>query len=323
MAQRVLVTGANGFVGTSTCSYLQERGWAVIGVVRRPEAVRRLPRGVEGVVVGDIGPDTDWRQALRHVKAVVHLAAHVHRLHEQASNSIVEYRRVNVEGTRCLLDACSKVGVQRFLYMSSVKAVVGEGSPSYGRSFVETDVCDPVDPYGISKCEAENLVLGVGRQLGIEAVVLRPPLVYGPGVGANFGRLLDVVYRGWPLPLGGVRNARSMVYLGNLIDAIEVALRERAAAGQVFFIADDEALSTAQLIRRLANLLDSKAHLFSIPYSVLHCGALLIGRRAEVERLTSSLVVDTSKAKRLLAWKPPYSVDEGLRATVRWYCHSV
>lgn len=291
----------------------------MIGAVRRPEAVRRLPSGVEGVVVGDIGPDTDWRQALRNVNAVIHLAARVHRPHEQASNIIDEYRRVNVEATRCLLDACSKFGVQRFLFMSSVRAVVGAGNSSCGRTLVETDVCNPVDPYGISKCEAEKLVLGIGQRQGVETVVLRPPGVYGPGVGADFRRLLDVVYRGWPLPLGRVRNARSLVFLGNLTNAIEVALRERVAVGQVFFIADDEALSIAELIRRLANLLGSKVHLFSIPNSVLHCSALLVGRRAEVERLTSSLVVDTSKAKRLLAWKPPYSVDEGLQATVRWY----
>lgn len=316
-----LVTAANGFIGRHLCRHLLDAGWVVKGAVRRPDAVRELPLGVTGVAIGDVGPETEWDQALEDVDVVVHLAARVHVMSEKNRNrdqALWIYRLVNVEGTRRLVESCLRAGVRRFVYMSSVKAV-GEGDLSSQRPYVESDPCRPVDPYGISKMEAEKIVLAAGEARGLEAVILRAPLVYGPGVKGNFLRLLRALDRGMPIPVATVRNARSMIYVGNLVDIIRVSMEHPRAAGGIFFVADGEPLSTRELVRRLSRHLGRRAYIIPVPVGVLRFLGWCLGKRAEVDRLVGCLVVDTRAVRNALGWEPPFDVEHGLAETVRWF----
>lgn len=312
--KRVLVTGANGFVGRHLIDMLHTNGWSVRGAVRSTEALGFLSDFVEGHVVGSIDGETDWGAALDGVDVVVHLAARVHVLNDTVANPLEAYREVNVHGTRRLLEASVAAGVRRFVFMSSVKAA-GE-STREGNPFTEADECRPEDEYGITKGEAERLVLAAGRDGSIETVIIRPPMVYGPGVRANFLRLMRAVEVGIPLPLGSVRNGRSMVYVNNLADAVSVCMEHPNAADEVFFVADDEVLATSGLVAELARAMDKRPRLVPVPVSLLRGMGRIVGRSGEIERLTGSLVVSTDKIKRKLDWAPPWSVSEGIDATV-------
>jgi nucleoside-diphosphate-sugar epimerase len=315
MTGRVLVTGANGFVGRVVCAQLMAAGWAVRAGVRRTEAIAALPVGVEPLIVPPAGGAGDWVPALRGTDAVVHLVARTHVLRDRASDPLAAYRRINVDGTRQLLAASSTTGVRRFVYMSSIKAV-GEGNDNL--PYTEAAACEPEDAYGISKLEAEGLVLAAARD-GVEPVVLRPPLVYGPGVQGNFLRLLEAVSRGIPLPLGSVNNARSMISVANLASVVQFGLEKPGATGEVFHVTDDTTLSTPQLISRLADLMHRPVRLLPVPVSLLRVGGRLLGRAGEVNRLVSSLTVSSAKARHVLGWVAPQSVEEGLRDTVTWF----
>jgi len=262
---------------------------------------------VECATIADVGPDTDWAPALAGVSAIVHLAARVHVTREGSADPLEAFRRVNVAGTERLLRQAVAAGVRRVVYLSSVK-VNGESG-----AYSETDPPRPEDPYAVSKYEAEQVLDVVAREGGIETVIVRPPLVYGPGARANFGALLRVVRRGLPLPFAAVRNRRSLVGLDNLADFIMTCLTHPAAAGEMFFVSDGDDLSTAELIRRIARAFNRPARLLPVPEPLLNVAATLLGQRAAARKTLGSLRVDISKAKRVLGWVPPRTVDDELR----------
>ena len=302
----VLVTGANGFVGRALCPVLTAAGQFV-----RP-ATRVAPTPGT-VAVGDIGPDTDWRAALGGCSAVVHLAARVHMLRDETADPLAAYRAVNTEGTLNLARQAAAAGVRRLVFVSSIK-VNGEGRAA---PYSEADPAAPEAPYALSKWEAEQGLWAIARETSMEVVVLRPPLLYGPGVGANFLHLLRAVERGWPLPFGHVHNRRGLLYLGNLVDAIRVCLTHPAAAGKTYLVADAEVVSTPELIRRLARARGRPARLLGVPPAWLYLAARVAGRSAEMDRLLGSLWVDAGAIGRDLGWQPPFHLDQGLAATCR------
>ena len=309
-----LVTGTTGFVGTALVARLVDEGrFFVRAAVRRESG--ELPAAVERVVVGDLTPDADWEPALAGVDAVVHLAARVHVMREATADPLAEFRRVNVGGTLNLARQAAAAGVRRFVFLSSVK-VNGEGGSA---AYRETDPPAPQDAYGISKHEAELGLHEIAAETGIEVVIIRPPLVYGPGVKANFHALLRAVARGMPLPLGAIHNRRSLVALDNLVDLIVTCIDHPAAANQTFLVSDGEDLSTTELIRRLARAMGRPARLIPVPTVALMAGATLLGKREMAARLCGSLQVDITKARKVLGWTLPVSVDEGLRRTAEHY----
>jgi nucleoside-diphosphate-sugar epimerase len=308
---KVLVTGATGFVGSALCEHLAQQGLAVR---RALHGAPVLPVG-DDVTVGDIGPRTDWREALEGVDVVVHLAARVHMKRQAAANPLAEYRGVNVHGTRQLAVAAAGAGVKRLVFLSSVK-VNGERTV---RPFAEADTPHPEDAYAISKWEAERAVAEVGQHTGLQWVILRPPLIYGPGVKANFRALMQAIARGVPLPLGAIDNRRSLLYLGNLVDAIRLCLVHPAAANRTFLVSDGEDLSTPDLVRRLGRALGTRPRLMSIPVGWLKLAGGILGRRDALARLTDSLQVDSALIRRELGWTPPFTVDQGLAETALWF----
>jgi nucleoside-diphosphate-sugar epimerase len=311
-----LVTGASGFIGRQLCATLAGAGWRVRAAERRPDAQPGLAPPAERTFVGDIGPSTEWGNALEGVQAAVHLAGRVHVMRERAADPLAEFRRTNVEGTRQLAHACARAGVRRLVFVSSIKV---NGEETSGRPYTEVDPAAPTDPYGVSKWEAETALSEIGRREGLEVVVVRPPLVYGPGVGGNLLRLLGLVARGVPLPLAAVRNLRSLLGRENLCDLLRTCLEHQAAAGETFLASDDHDLSTTELIRQLARGLGRPAHLFEVPQRLLGLVLGACGQGAAFQRLFGSLQVDGSKACRLLAWSPPVAVEIGLAEMAAWY----
>lgn len=309
-AHRILVTGASGFVGQRLCAETIERGWQVRAVLRTPDSSHN---GVESVSVGEIDSETNWTEALREVEVVVHLAARVHVMRDDANDPLEEYRRVNVAGTEHLARSAAVSGVKRLVYVSSIK-VNGEATNG-GTKFTETDAHSPQDPYGISKWEAEQALYRVAAETGLEVVIVRPPLVYGPGVKGNFAQMLKVLAKGIPLPLASVRNLRSLVYVENLVDALIVCATHPAAAGQTYLVSDGEDVSTPDLLRQLGAAMGHPARLFPCPSALLKLAGRLTGKAEQVERLLGSLRVDSGKIRRELNWRPPYTLWEGLQNT--------
>ena len=335
----VLITGAGGFIGRALCEKILAEGWHVRGTLRSGSDLDRLPDGVEAFSIASIDSDTNWDDALAGIDTVVHLAARVHVMDDSSSDPLTEYRKVNVEGTKCLAIAAAKAGIKRFVYISSIK-VNGERtdpqitqitrirekeSVNRGREselkkvFSEKDVPEPHDPYAVSKWEAEQVLHDVA---GLEVVILRPPLVYGPGVKANFFRLFKIVERGIPLPLASIKNRRSFIYLGNLIDAIIICINHPEAAGHTFLVGDEENISTPGLIRQIALALGKPARLFSIPPFLMRLAGKLLGKSAAIDRLLGSLTIDSNWIREKLDWKPPYTMEQGIRETARWYAKS-
>lgn len=308
---RVLVTGANGFIGRGLCETLAARGFAVRAAVRTPVA---LPGEVR--TVGEIGPGTEWRRVLAHVDAVVHLAARAHVMRDAAADPLADYRAINVAGTARLAQECAAARVPRLVFVSSIKV---NGERSGAIPFTEADPPAPEDAYGVSKREAEEELRSIAAATGLEAVVVRPCLVYGPGVRGNLDRLLRAIERGIPLPLASLRNRRSLMGLTNLCDLLVRCATDPRAAGQTFLASDGADLSTPQLIRWLADGVGRPARLFSVPRSWLELAARLAGAQAAYERLSGTLQVDSSKARELLDWQPPLPVDDGLRETGAWH----
>ena len=305
----MLVTGANGFVGSALCARLRKDGAPVRGAVRSSNA---RPGGTEGVTIDGLASDTDWSEALKNVEQVVHLAARVHVMSDKSSDPLAEFRRVNVEGTAALARQAAVAGVRRFVFLSSVK-VNGEFTEA-GQPFTADDVPAPEDPYGVSKHEAEQLLRQIAAETGMEVVIIRPPLVYGPGVKANFESMMRWLARGVPLPLAAVtENRRSLVALDNLVDLIVTCLNHPAAANQTFLVRDGEDLSTAQLLKRMGAAMGKPACLFYVPPGLLKLGATLLNKPGIYQRLCGSLQLDIAKTRQLLDWTPPVSVDEGVR----------
>ena len=308
----VLVTGASGFVGRTLCAALDSRGHLVRAATRTP--LDRPERA--SFAVGNIGPDTDWSAALTACDAVVHLAAHVHVMRRNAGDVAGDFHRVNAEGSENLARQAAHAGVRRFVFLSSVKV---NGEDSAQRAFVESDPVAPIDQYGVSKAEAEKKLRNIATETGMEMVIVRPPLVYGPGVRANFLSLLRAVDSGVPLPLASISNLRSLVYISNLVDALGVCLVHPAAANRTFFVSDDHDVSTPQLVREIAATLRKTPILFPFPPVLLTGLGLLTGRSDQIARLTSSLRVDISSIKSTLGWQPPFSLQQGLAETATWY----
>lgn len=315
---RVLVTGANGFVGLATCRRLLTDGHNVIGALRRAESF--LPDGVERSVVGVLDGSTCWKNVLRDVEGVVHLAARVHVLQDPAADSLAAFRSVNTETTLNLARQAAATGVRRFVHLSTIK-VNGEETIA-GRLLTERDYPSPQDAYAISKWEAEQGLMELSAEAGMEVVIIRPPLVYGPGVKANFLAMMRGLAWGLPLPLGAIHNRRSLVALDNLVDLITTCIYHPAAANQVFLVSDGEDLSTTELLRRTATAMSTSAWLLPVPQDLLKIGLKLVGRGDVAARLCNSLQVDISKVVTLLGWNPPTSVDESLAKTVRHFLKS-
>lgn len=312
----ILVTGASGFVGSALVRELvrQDGPQSVIASVRT-EATNtrnRFPDGVRVVSVGNLTSTTDWSAALQDVDTIIHCAARVHVMSDSATDPLQAYRTANVDGTLALARQAVAAGVKRFVFVSSIK-VNGE-STLPGQPFTSQSPPHPVDPYGVSKLEAEQALINLSKETGLEVVVVRPPLVYGPGVKANFQSLVKVLGKGVPLPLGAVtRNRRSLVALDNLVDLLITCARHPAAVGQVFLASDGEDLSTTDLLRRLGNAMGKPARLAYVPEWLLKAGATLLGKGQAAQRLLGNLQVDSSHAKVILGWKPPIGVDEGFR----------
>lgn len=297
MKRRTLVTGANGFIGHNLCAFLKENGYFVRGAVRHN--VYNIPGVDEYIQIVDINESTDWAKALQDVDFVVHLAGRAHVMREQKSDPCV-YHRVNVLGTKRLAEQAAENRVKRFIFISSVKA-------------------DGKDSYGMSKLEAERVLSKIAVETCMEVVIIRLPLVYGPGVKANFLGLLKLLDSAIPLPLSSINNLRSFIYVGNLVDAIVACINHPSAAGQTYMVSDGEDVSTPELVRKVAAALGWPARLFPFrPFLLRFVGRLL--RKSDViERLIGSLVIDSSKIQRELGWKPPYTMDEGLKETAKWY----
>ncbi|WP_333655807.1 UDP-glucose 4-epimerase family protein [Dissulfurispira sp.] len=312
---RILITGANGFVGRALCERLIADGWQVRGAVRSLESTVSLPDDVEPVIIGPIGPDTNWIDALKGIDAIVHLAARVHVMGKTVSEPLAAFHQVNTQGTEHLARMVAGARVKRFVYISSIK-VNGENTDT---PCTEQDKPSPDGPYAISKLEAEQALRKIASDTELEIVIIRPPLVYGPGARGNFDRLVRLVKSGAPLPLGSIKNQRSFIYIGNLVDAIVKCIDHPNAANQTFLVSDGQDVSTPDLIRMIAEAMGKRARLFPCPVSFLKMIGKITGKSGEIERLAGSLIIDSSKIRKELNWNPPFTVDEGLRHTAEWF----
>lgn len=312
VARCVLVTGGGGFIGSAVLARLLRGRVTAVGAVRRTQ----LPPGcVRGPSLETGG---DWSPLLEGCEAVVHTAARVHVMRDSATDPLHAYREANVAGTLSLARQAATAGVRRFVFISSIK--VNGVQTEVGRPFTGDDISAPLDAYGVSKNEAEQGLRALAAKTGMEIVIIRPPLVYGPGVKANFLSMMHWLNRGLPLPLGAVTdNRRSLVALDNLVDLIVTCLDHPVAANETFLVSDGEDLSTADLLRRLARAMGVPARLLPVPVWLLQAGAAALGKRAMMQRLCGSLQVDIAKTRDLLGWRPPVSVDEGLRRAVEGF----
>lgn len=306
---KILVTGANGLVGRALCSVLDQSEGQVVRAVRRSTAPWE-------VTVGDLNENTDWSEALgQNTDVVVHLAAQVPLTDGAVGAQSDRYTKVNTLGTANLAQQCAQYGVKRFIFVSTVK-VLGEGK---SEPYRDTDLAVPADAYAITKWEAEQTLWQIAAERGMEVVVLRPPLVYGPGVKGNFLRLMQAIDKRRPLPLGAIHNQRSLIYLGNLVDLIRLCLTHPKAAGTTFLVSDGDDVSTPELVRRIAASLGRRPFLLPVPASWMRWAGRVLGKQAAVDRLLGSLCVDISPLREELSWTPPYTMQEGLEATAQWY----
>ena len=315
--QRVVVTGAGGFVARELCQRLEETSYEVTRVVRRYES--RFT-GSNFSVIPDIAGNTNWNSILRDHNCVIHLAARVHVMDETMADSWNEYLQTNVNGTLNLAQQAAAAGVERFIYISSVKV---NGENTYGKPFFPEDKPAPVDFYGQSKYEAEKGLKKIEEETGLQVVIIRPPLVYGPEVKANFLRLLKWVQKGLPLPFGAIHNKRSFIYIANLAHFIIKCISHPGAAGETFLVSDGVDLSSPDLIRKMGSYMNRSNLLIPVPVCFLKLTGRALGRRSEFDRLCGSLQVDISKTAQLLKWNPPVSQEAGLEKTVAWFLDDV
>jgi nucleoside-diphosphate-sugar epimerase len=313
---RVAVTGSTGLVGESLTREFASRAFKVRAVARTVNlASGPSDSNIDIIGVGEIDSHTDWSAALAGVDYVIHCAARAHVMHDPAGNALAAYRSVNVDGSRRLAEQAASTGVRRLVYLSSIKVNGEETAP--GAPFLFSDAPAPEDDYGISKWEAEQALWNISARTGLEVVVVRPPLVYGPGVKGNLARLLEMLRPGLPLPLGAVQNKRSLIGLDNLVDLLIRCVDHPAAAGQTFLVPDGEDLSTPDLLRRMAVAMGRPARLVPVPVPLLRLAGSALGKREEIDRLVGSLQIDSSHTRQVLGWTPPVSVQEGIRRMVQ------
>ncbi|HSI42868.1 MAG TPA: SDR family oxidoreductase [Methylotenera sp.] len=314
-SSRILVTGANGFVGHQLCEELVKLDFPVSAASRAKESLNII--GCDVIKVPDIDAYTDWTAALSEVDTVIHLAARVHVMHDDATNPLDEFLKVNLHGTVSLARQAANAGVRRFVYVSSIK-VNGEYTIE-SESFTETCAPNPQDPYAISKLRAEHALQVIGEETGMEIVIIRPPLIYGPGVKANFLNLIKLVDRSLPLPLGDIHNSRSMVYVGNIVSALVACATHGNAANQLYLVSDGENVSTPQLVAKISTALNRRNRIFYFPIFLIYFAATLFGKRTVIQRLTQSLIIDSAKIRKELGWQPPFTLTDGLKITADWY----
>lgn len=310
----ILLTGSSGFVGQRLVDYLLEHTDASLRLVVRKIPSRNFNQRVTLGSVVDISVDTDWQDILLDCNVVIHAAARVHVMEEHAHDPLRAYREINVSGTLNLARQAAKQGVKRFIFLSSIK-VNGEATAN-GKPFSPHDIALPECPYSISKYEAEQGLLALSKETGMEVVIIRPVLVYGPGVKGNFKTMMEWLQKGAPLPLGIVNNKRSFVSVNNLVDLITTCITHPRAANQIFLVSDGDDLSTTELLKKLRNLFDKRSILLPVPIWVLNGVARLLGKKVVADRLCESLQVDINKAHELLGWRPMAKVDDVLFSTV-------
>lgn len=312
MRNQIVLTGATGFVGGAILDRLhREQKYPVTAVVRDGNALQ-VP-AVPVIRIAAFDGDTQWQNHLENADVIIHSAARVHVMNDVESDPLAAFRKINVEGTLNLARQAASSGVRRFIFVSSIK-VNGEGTQP-GEAYTADDVPAPADPYGISKMEAEQGLRQLAKQTGMEVVIVRPVLVYGPGVKANFQSMMRWLSKGVPLPFGAIHNRRSLVALDNLVDLLLTCIIHPAAANQTFLVSDGDDLSTTALLSKMARALQKPARLIPVPTWMLESGAALLGKKALSQRLCGSLQVDISKTRTLLGWTPPISVDQALTAT--------
>jgi nucleoside-diphosphate-sugar epimerase len=305
---RLLITGASGFVGRALAFQAAARALPLRIALRRSEA--QFPAQLDAARISGLDANTEWGAALEGIDVIAHCAARAHVMRELSSDSLAEFRRVNVEGTLNLARQAVRAGVRRFIFISSIGV---NGSETHFKPFTAEDVAAPSSPYALSKYEAESALRLLSKETGLELVVIRPPLIYGPGAKGNFESMIRWIERGIPLPLGAIHNKRSLVALDNIIDLILLCLQHPRASNQTFLVSDGEDLSTTELLLRLGQALNKPIRLIPVPAVLLSAGALLIGRSDIAQKLVGSLQVDDSHTREVLTWSPPISVREGLR----------
>lgn len=311
---KILVTGATGFVGKHLCAELQHQGFSVRIALR---SARPTDQNLEQVLVESIDGETDWTDALLNIDVVIHLAARAHILKKKADDSLDEYLKVNLLGTENLARQAAQCGVKRLVYVSSIGV---NGSGTDGRlPFSENDEPDPHSPYALSKWQAESGLKQILKGTGLEATVVRPPLIYGAEAPGNFARMLRVLARNIPLPFASVHNTRSLIYVKNLVSALILCATHPAAGGQTYLVSDGEDVSTRDLLRLTGNAMGCPAKLFPCPTALLRLAGFLAGKENQMLSLLGSLQVDNSKIRRELDWKPPYTLRQGLQETGEWY----
>lgn len=306
---KILVTGANGFVGSSLCDTLCRHGVDFVPAVRKADMNGQIS-------VGDLSSDTDWTAALDGCDVVIHLAARVHVMNDSATDPLAAFRVVNVDATLNLARQALAKGIKRFVFVSSIKV---NGEETTTQPFTAFDEPAPVDPYGQSKLEAEIALQELGNATGLEVVIVRPPLVYGPGVRANFRRLMQLVKTGVPLPLGAIHNRRSMVAVDNLVDLLILCAWHPAGTGQIFMVSDDHDVGISELLRMLAAAMGKRSFLLPLPAGLIASAAAVLGKSAVASRLLGSLQVDINHTKSTLQWQPPVSMESALKKTVADY----
>ncbi len=318
---RILITGATGMVGQALVAHLTQKPHVIIRAALRKD-VGYFPSQVEKAITGDLCSNTTlWKEALRGVDAVIHAAARVHHMRDRADDPSKEFCHVNAQGTRRLAEYAASSGVRRFIFLSSIK-VNGEETQT-GSSFTPHDIPNPHDPYGVSKWYAEQALADMAHKAGMAYTIIRPPLIYGPGVKGNFASLMHWIGKGIPLPFGAIHhNRRSLVALDNLIDLIITCLHHPGAVNETFLVSDNEDLSTTDLLHRTAYAMKVRARLIPLPNSFLRAAATILGKAPMYQKLCSSLQVDIEKTQRALGWSPPITIDEGLHRAVRYFSYS-